>query len=378
MMIGSINVDAQDHIFSKRFYFKLGKYDIDESLKDNNKTIDSVLMTIRDLKLKKASDIKIHITSYASLESSDAFNAKLTSNRTNALKGYLSKFELVDPNMFIAEANIFDWDRLIELTEQMPCPNKDEALRIMRTIPSSVTVEGNMRKEMLQKLDGGTTYEYMRQFFFPEMRNSKLTITATVPEVEPVPEPEPAKVEYTPVSDKWLFPRRGVFALRTNMLMDAITVPNIGIEAYVSENVSIGFNWMYSWWHSDKHNLYWRTYGGDLHADYWFDTRKHLWSGHHAGIYGQMVTYDFEWKGTGYLGPKFSWGGGINYGYALWINPHITIDFNIGIGYFGGKYYEYIPSEKRNVYLWQKTKHLNWVGPTKLEVSFVWKIGKEK
>jgi hypothetical protein len=49
------------------------------------------------------------------------------------------------------------------------------------------------------------------------------------------------------------------------------------------------------------------------------------------------------------------------------------MDFTLGAGYFGGKYYEYVPLD--GCYVWQCTKKRNWVGPTKLEVSLVWLIG---
>lgn len=379
MGIGSADVMAQNYSYSKRFFFKLGKHDIDEGLRDNYNTIDSILIAIRDLKRAEASDIRLHITSYASLESSDAYNASLTFRRTQALRMFLNKFKLVEDDMFVAEENIFDWQRLIELTAESDCPAKEEALLIMRNVPSTPTVEGNKRKEMLQKLANGQTYEYMRQHFFPEMRNSKITITANVPEfVETVTDTVVVSNTREVVEPIFMFPRRGVFAVRTNMLYDAITIPNIGLEAYVTENISVGLNWMYSWWKSDKSHKYWRTYGGDVHADYWFDTTDHLWKGHHVGVYAQMLTYDFEWKGKGYLGPRWNWGGGISYGYALWLNSTFSIDFNIGLGYVSGKYYEYVPSQRQDIYYWESTKNRRWLGPTKAEVSLVWKIGKEK
>lgn len=386
MGIGSNDVAAQNYSFSKRFFFKLGKYDIDESLRDNRNTVDSILITLRDLKRANASDIRLHITSYASLESSDAYNAKLTFNRTQALTNFLRKFTLVDDSIFVAEENIFDWQRLIELTEASDCPNKAEALNIMRNVPSMPTAEGNQRKDMLQKLGGGTTYEYMRQRFFPEMRNSKLSLTATVPEnidirVDTITDTIiiDNTIEYEPIrTTEWVFPRRGVIGIRTNGLYDLAAIPNIGIEAYATDNISVGVNWMYAWWKTDKTHKYWRTYGGDIHADYWFDTTKHLWSGHHVGVYGQMVTYDFEWKGKGYQGPKWSWGGGLSYGYAMWLTRHFSLDFGIDVGYLRGKYYEYEPSSKKSIYYWTSTKMRNWIGPTKAEVSLIWKIGNEK
>ena len=45
----------------------------------------------------------------------------------------------------------------------------------------------------------------------------------------------------------------------------------------------------------------------------------------------------------------------------------LNLDFTVGIGYLGGKYYEYIPMD--DCYVWQATKQRHYFGPTKLEVS---------
>lgn len=369
--------DAQNFSYKKRFFFKLDKYDIDEGLRDNRAVIDSTLWVLRNLKNQGASNIQIHITSFASLEASDAYNAKLTFNRTQSLKSFLSKFVLVDPNSIVIEDNVFDWELLYEQTSHSNCPYREEALYIMRTEPSTVSTVGNMRKEALRKLGKGVTYEYMRQNFFPEMRNSMINITANVPVEKPatravVSEP----VEVAPVEHK-TFPHRGMFAIRTNVLADIAALPNIGVELYVADHWSVGANWMYSWWKTDKTHKYWRAYGGDVRGEYWFSNDR-LWKGHHVGVYANMATYDFEWKSMGYQGPKWSYGGGLSYGYALCLTKHISLDFNIALGYFGGKYYTYDPSEERGIYYHRETKHLNWVGPTRAEASFIWKIGKEK
>ena len=64
---------------------------------------------------------------------------------------------------------------------------------------------------------------------------------------------------------------------------------------------------------------------------------------------------------------------GIEYGYSLPVGRRLNIDFTLGLGYLGGKVIRYVPSG--NFYLWQKTNHFNWVGPTKVEISLVWLIG---
>ena len=52
----------------------------------------------------------------------------------------------------------------------------------------------------------------------------------------------------------------------------------------------------------------------------------------------------------------------------------LNLDFNLGLGYWGGKYKEYLPIEGH--YVWQSTKQRHWWGPTKAEVSLVWLLGK--
>ena len=52
----------------------------------------------------------------------------------------------------------------------------------------------------------------------------------------------------------------------------------------------------------------------------------------------------------------------------------INLDFAIGIGYIDGTYHEYLPID--GCYVWQCTKQRRWFGPTKAEVSLVWRIGR--
>ena len=164
-------------------------------------------------------------------------------------------------------------------------------------------------------------------------------------------------------------------ALKTNLLYDAALVPNIGAEFYVGRGWSVGGNWMYAWWNSDRRHNYWRTYGGELDIRKYFGRRalaKPL-TGHHLGLYGQMLTYDFETGGTGFLS-KLSYGVGIEYGYSLPVGRRLNLDFGIGIGYLGGEYKKYDPIDGH--YVWKETRQRHWFGPTKAEISLVWLLGR--
>ena len=96
-----------------------------------------------------------------------------------------------------------------------------------------------------------------------------------------------------------------------------------------------------------------------------------------------MLTYDFETGGRGYMGgepggtlfDRANFAGGVEYGYSLPVGRRLNLDFTIGVGYMGGKYYEYKPID--DCYVWQATKQRHYFGPTKLEVSLVWLLGRD-
>lgn len=104
--------------------------------------------------------------------------------------------------------------------------------------------------------------------------------------------------------------------------------------------------------------------------------------GHHIGINAQLLTFDFEFGGTGYMAGvpggtlwnRMNYAFGAEYGYSMPIAKRLNIDFSLVAGYMGGRYYEYKPLDGH--YVWQATKNRNWWGPTKLEVSLAWFLGR--
>lgn len=195
-----------------------------------------------------------------------------------------------------------------------------------------------------------------------------------------VEETLPTKTLTTPVDNAPPFH----MSVKSNLLYDVLAVPNLGVEFHLGRNWSVAAGWMYGWWSNESRHRYWRIYGGDMAIRKWFGkgaAEKPL-TGHHLGLYGQAFTYDFEWGGKGYMGGKpggtlwerINYAAGVEYGYSLPVGRRLNIDFTIGAGYWGGKYYEYIPLDGHNV--WQSTKNRHWWGPTKAEISLVWLLGR--
>lgn len=169
---------------------------------------------------------------------------------------------------------------------------------------------------------------------------------------------------------------RFTMAIKTNMLYDLAMTPNIGVKFHLGRNWSVGANWAYAWWKNDNKAFYWRVYGGELDVRKYFgkQAQERPLSGHHVGIYGQGLTYDFDLGKAGILS-QLSYGVGLEYGYSLPVAKALNIDFGIGFGYLGGEYKVYDPMD--GCYVWRETRQRHWLGPTRAEISLVWLIGNK-
>lgn len=164
------------------------------------------------------------------------------------------------------------------------------------------------------------------------------------------------------------------FSIKTNLLYDAVLVPNIGVEANIYNNFTAYADFLYAGWNMPSKHFYWDLYGVQIGIRKYLGraSRKRLFTGHHIGLYGQALAYDLQ---AGYIGqqtPGINMGGGIDYGYSFPIAPNMNVDVEIGFGYLGGKYYEYVVWDDH--YTWRGTVNRAWFGPTKASVSLIWLI----
>ena len=175
-------------------------------------------------------------------------------------------------------------------------------------------------------------------------------------------------------------------AIKTNILLDALAVATVGVEVPVAHNWSVSANWMYGWLSNNHTHDYWRLYGGEVEGRYWLGGAKaadghRALTGHHVGLYAQMITYDFELGRRGYMGgrpkgtlwDKATYGVGLSYGYARRISRRLNIDVGLGVGYLTGDYQRYHPDQ--GCYVYDDTKRLHFFGPTHAEVQIVWLLG---
>lgn len=373
---------AQDTCDSVRVYFRQGQSELDMSFRDNRNALESILKRLWEKRGDTLCLDRVVFVGGASPEGGTTRNNELSEQRAKALFDYLSRYVSLPDSVMTTEFLGRNWLGLLRLIENTPeIPYKEEVLELLRKICEQED-DTNEPLARLMRLRGGEPYRYMYRHLFPKLRASQVqfryrrieppVIRDTVLIRDTVWLRDTVYIEVPVEAEKKPF----YMALKTNMLYDAALVPNIGVEFYLGKGWTIGGNWMYAWWNSDRKHNYWRIYGGDLNVRKYFGKRakeKPL-TGHHLGVYGGIVTYDFELGGKGYLGDRWSYHAGIEYGYSLPVAKRLNIDFGIGIGYLGGEYKEYKPID--NHYVWQATKQRHWFGPTKAEISLVWLIGR--
>ncbi len=378
--------------------FRVNSSVVDLRYSDNGAVLTSLFNTLDSI----AADSTLSLTGVrfagsASPDGSFRLNSKLSEKRLDALRSYVCTRRPLPDSLISPEHRVTDWSLLRSMVEASDMPNRDEVLDIIDNVPEQTTASSGRvtaeRKDRLQRLRGGVAWRYMLRYFYPSLRNADCVVLYWVeikpaPEPEPVPTPEPEPLPVDTVATDTTAPkpreRRPFYmSLSTNMLFDALAIPSAEAEFYVGHNMSVAANWMYGWWNSNRHHRYWRMYGGELSFRYWFGSaaRRKPLTGHHVGVFGQALIYDFEFGGKGQMAGKpgasmwesCNYGFGIDYGYSLPISSRLNIDFTIGVGYLGGKYYEYRPIDGH--YVWLSTKRRNWFGPTRAMVSLVWLLG---
>lgn len=420
------NVKESQQIYdvkdSVKIFFRQGKINLDPTLSDNQWALNRIADTLRSNYADSAYQLrKILVVGAASPEGSPGINRWLSEKRADVLFNHLSKYATLPDSLKSSRFIGPDWKGLLKLAKHDSLlPFREETLSLLSQIageaeagigtqsnrqgsqPGRIRSQPGRTRSLLERirsLRGGIPYQYMYKKYFPSLRASQLflwynrvykpLIPSTMPEWKIVK----LSVDTTITSDSIHIgpiliepgqPRKLHYvALRTNMLYDALLMPNIGCEMYLGKSWSVAANWLYGWWKTDRRHWYWRAYGGDIAVRKWLGkaAEEKPLTGHHIGIYAQIFTYDFEMGGRGYMGGKpggtiwnkMNHAMGAEYGYSLPIARKLNIDFSLGMGYWGGIYHEYKP--RNHYYVWQATKERHWIGPTKLEVSLVWLLG---
>ena len=388
-------------------YFRPGYSLLELSYRDNAANMKALTQGIQTIKGNPCVQLQhIRILSAASPEGNSALNKRVAKRRGERLRDYLKETLVLPDSIFTVSSAGEDWQGLASLIAKEKTPWRNKALQIIRHTSEWITRNGKVvdgRKRQLQNLDGGKAWKYMLDNHFYTLRTGAVVVCevktlaaestpsaaeASLEQARPEPAsqqsasqspsspPFPAiPSQVHPSSESQAPPVASYFALKSNLLYDALLVPNLSLEASIGSGWTLGAGGMFAWWSKDAKHRYWRIYGGDLEIRKYFGTlsKSKPLQGHHLGIYGDFLTYDFEFGAKGYQS-KATYAAGIKYGYSHPIANRLNLDFALGIGYLHSNYKTYVPRD--GCYVYQETKKQKWLGPTQAEISLVWLLGK--
>lgn len=427
MFISTIIVRGQE---SQTFvlHFKFDSAQIDTTFRNNSENVEHILNLITRTGVKIDS---VEIKGWSSPDGGLPRNITLSKERAQSTMNFLIENSIegngINPDIIHIFPMQENWEGLLQMVEsRYRRLDREQVLKILK----AKGIGEETRKWRLQQLDKGYTWDFLRRIYMPSLRIATLvtvhyshdseteslnnsdssnaadtsgrvvspgtsvssansgvssansgvssatpgesaTTTAATTDTTGVALKNKSEGTEEDLIEK---SHRFTMAIKTNMLYDLAMTPNIGVEFHLGRNWSVGANWAYAWWKNDNKAFYWRVYGGELDVRKYFgkQAQERPLSGHHVGLYGQVLTYDFDLGKTGIIS-KLSYGGGIEYGYSLPVAKSLNIDFGIGLGYLGGEYKVYEPMD--GCYVWQETRQRHWFGPTKAEISLVWLIG---
>ena len=413
---GGYCADSTSEI-SLTILYRAGEYEIDKEFSGNSERItiffsrlDSI-SRIPSLKLQR----KVFITSSASPEGSTLRNALLSQNRARSAESLFLR-KAPEKAEIITNSIGEDWQMLAELIKESKLEPTGRAVRIIENTPTYIIKGGKIvggRKQSVMNLQGGKVWWILFDKLFPMLRRATITVRYTqdqpLLEVQsplPVPLVEmqqsgeiaavipalPQRVIESKIGNKISIepqPRKPLFALKTNLLYDAATLINLGIEIPLGERFSIAADATFPWWQSRKNDITIQMLAGTVEGRYWFGKREERlpMTGFFAGVFAGGGYFDFQLgklsDTKGVQGDIFFMGG-LSAGYAHTISKRLRMEYSLGLGYMLCEWRKYETAKDTRFgdikvfpYPWE-VKRTSALFPLKASVSLVWMLDSKK
>lgn len=377
---------TSDSLF--RMDFRWDSSVIDEEYRNNRAIFTSLDKTIKSLDIESIDSVVI--VAKASPEGVLEHNNALARRRANAMRRYVSdRYPKLAPLLKVRGEGE-SWEELRSCVVSDGVMSQQEKQRVLRILDNE-TISIGTRKWRLER---DARYGYLYRTYYPILRNSTLLVIYVDGEpVMPIalnnpltPEMRPRKLALATV-EPVVVPVRDaeapairrdtvLFALKTNMLYDALTVLNAELEVPISRHFSVAVEYLFPWWErNNKYCLQYLELG--VEGRYWFRNNVHKANrlgGHFLGLYGMSAMYDIQNDyDPAYQGEL--WSTGLTYGYAMRVGKQkrISLEFSLSVGYLSTGYRNYFPADDYSELYINKLNigRLRYFGPTKLKVSLV-------
>lgn len=303
--------------------------------------LDSIATLINQVLQDKSVDFQyLWIGGSASPEGPVAHNYDLGLWRSEILKNFILENTSVDPTLVRTQNLAEDWEGVRRaLIKDETYPYRDRILKIIDS-----TSDWSLRKKKIRAIDNGKTWHNLIYGLFTPFRNARMVIVckaydmelSKIPPMSPIlahssQVPMPIKMEkYFSPSIETRF-----FALKNNILFDAILVANIGFEVELWRKTSIDIPFVYSPYDIRVPDRKIRLLGAQPEFRYWLGQKAG--EGHFVGIHGALLGFNIALNDKGrYQDPNHAlWNAGIGYGYSwnFGKDKRWALEANIGFGY---------------------------------------------
>lgn len=239
-------ISAQEKRDSVRIYFHQGKVNIDTCLLDNGNEMERFAKICSALNDSVRLIRKIQIIGGASPEGGGLLNGRLSEKRAEVLWRYISpyiKIPVLEKDFHFSGS---DWNGLITMVRaDVNVPEREDVLRLLEKIVRLENQDSPYLGGELKRLKGGRPYSYLYKFHFPKLRSSMVKICYDSDPINPVRDTvyihtrDTLCIRDTVTVIAPVKKRPFCMAVKTNLLYDAVLIPDIGVEFCLGKNWSV-------------------------------------------------------------------------------------------------------------------------------------------
>lgn len=393
-------------------FYRVAISKIDRWYHGNAATLDSAAASLR--KVVHSRDLRIHkvvIIGAASPEGPKGLNATLARDRAESVKAFLKGIEprLTDEDYVIISRGE-DWEGATRIAESYEYDGAEGESAVTGIFKGGQDSEE--KKRLMKRLDGGRVWHDLITSYYPSLRRSDIfvlfgtaqpiaSVNGAIGLLDVPYSNQLAPMTVFPPVEETSEPRYWSFAVKSNLLYDAVTALNVAVEVPIGKRFSVQYEHVFPWWtagpNGNKYSMQMLSMGGE--ARWWFgkrdrdrkagpsvgaDARRDLLLGHYLGLYADGGKFDLQAGREIGCYQNYFKGAGLSYGYSLPLGRRLNMEFALSVGYMLIDYQHYIPSSDWSVLLKDNGNagRRHYFGPTKAKVSLVLPIvikgGKSK
>ncbi len=400
--LGAQTLEASQHMVS----FRPDSARINPAYRDNASSIANIASTLQAVKDDSLRTLK-HITFYgvASPEGSYSRNLKLSRQRIIAIRDLFRQYIPVPDSIITMKEEYISWGHLSNLVANSDLANRDEVVRVIDSDSSLTAYAGrggsiDRRVPALQAIDGGRTWQVLKQRFFPLMRTAgalmvverkpaqKLVVARTnadtaksepvpVPVIVPVPVPVPTPEPEPVVADEW----NPAIYVKTNAVGWAMLISNAGVEWEFSSRWSAALSVYYSALNYFKLTRKFRTLAIMPEIRLWLNDGKktRFWVDAHLGLAYYNYAKCGDWRYQDHNGRTPALGGGLGLGLRtpLGHSDHWFFETSVGAGVYR-LHYDIFRNERNGALTGERHRTFYGLDRVALSIAYKFNLNRHK